>query len=48
MINKFWVIDTKNDIVDDIDILSVFIFIYIYFDQNKIKIDKNSYKNILI
>ena len=48
MINKFWVIDTKNDIVNDIDILSIFIFIYIYFDQNKIKIDKNSYKNILI
>ena len=29
MINKFRDIDTKNDIIDDIDILSIFIFIYI-------------------
>ena len=29
MINKFRDTDTKNDIMDDIDILSIFIFIYI-------------------
>ena len=29
MINKFRDIDTKNDIINDIDILSIFIFIYI-------------------